>query len=257
MTEPVAERAVDVPTSDGVCDAGFFYPGDGKRHPGIVLYPDVKALRSAVLGMASRLASHGYAVLAVNQFYRVSRRPVWHPTFDMSHQEDRPPALERMKALDHPKVMRDAAAFVAFLDAQQEVDKSAKLGGVGFCIGGPMTVRLAAAAPDRVGAAVSFHGGFLVNDDPNSPHRLLAKTQARYHFGVAVNDDANAPQDKVVLKDALDAAGLQSTVEVYPGANHGWMMPDVPPFNAAQAERGWIAMLDLFGATLRLPAGKP
>src|SRR6185312_13402903 len=117
MTEAVAERAVDVPTPDGVCDAGFFYPGDGKRHPGIVLYPDVKALRSAVLG----LASHGYAVLAVNQFYRISRRPVWHPTFDMSHQEDRPPAIERMKALDHAKVMRDAAAFVAFLDAQQEV----------------------------------------------------------------------------------------------------------------------------------------
>ncbi|HEY7992152.1 MAG TPA: dienelactone hydrolase family protein [Stellaceae bacterium] len=251
MTEAVAERAVDVPTPDGVCDAGFFYPGDGKRHPGIVLYPDVKALRSAVLGMASRLASHGYAVLAVNQFYRISRRPVWHPTFDMSHQEDRPPAIERLKALDHAKVMRDAAAFVAFLDAQQEVDNSAKLGGVGFCMGGPMTVRLAAAAPDRVGAAASFHGGFLVTDDANSPHRLLAKTRARYLIAIATNDDENAPQEKTVLKDALDAANRHATVEVYPGTRHGWMMPDVPPFNPAQAERGWTAMLELFGATLR------
>ncbi|HXE15590.1 MAG TPA: dienelactone hydrolase family protein [Stellaceae bacterium] len=251
MTEAVAERAVDVPTPDGVCDAVLFYPGDGKPHPGVVLYPDVKALRSAVLGMASRLASHGYAVLAVNQFYRVGRRPVWHPTFDMSHQEDRPPALQRMKNLDHPKVMRDAAAFVAFLDVQQEVDPSAKLGGVGFCMGGPMTVRLAATAPDRVGAAASFHGGFLVTDEPTSPHRLLAKTKARYHFGVAVNDDLAAPNDKIELKGALDAARLDGTVEVYPGANHGWMMPDVPPHNPAQAERGWAAMLELFGATLR------
>ncbi|MGH6982158.1 MAG: dienelactone hydrolase family protein [Stellaceae bacterium] len=251
MTQAVAERAVDVPTADGVCDAVFLYPGDGKRHPGIVLYPDVKALRSAVLGMASRLASNGYAVLAVNQFYRVSRRPAWHPTFDMSHQEDRPPAIERMKALDHAKVMRDAAAFVAFLDAQREVDTAARLGGVGFCMGGPMTVRLAATAPERVGAAASFHGGFLVTDEPHSPHRLLAKTRARYHFAVAVNDDTNAPRDKTVLKDALDAAGLPSTVEVYPGANHGWMMPDVPPFNPAQAERGWAALLELFGAALR------
>jgi carboxymethylenebutenolidase len=147
--------------------------------------------------------------------------------------------------------MRDAAAFVAFLDAQPEVAADAKLGSVGFCMGGPMAVRLAAIAPGRVVAVASFHAGSLVTDEPTSPHRLLAGTKARYHFGIAVNDDAAAPQDKIILKAALAAAGLAGTVEVYPGAYHGWMMPDVPPFNDTQAERGWTALLALFRASLR------
>jgi carboxymethylenebutenolidase len=201
--------------------------------------------------MGKRLAENGYTTLIVNQFYRVGKAPLFPADFSFANEADRNRLMQMIADLDHEKVMRDAAAFVAFLDGQPEVDAKAKIGTVGFCMGGSMTIRAAAASPERVGAAASFHGGRLVTDAPNSPHKLIAGTKAAYHIGIAVDDDEKEPEAKTALRQALDAAKRPYTLEVYPGAVHGWMVPDHPPmYNATQAERGWAAMLALYKEAL-------
>jgi carboxymethylenebutenolidase len=242
---PTKDRDVEIKTRDDVCDAVLVYPAQGSW-PGVVLYPDAKGLRQTKVDMARRLAARGYAVLAINQYYRARKAPVFAANFTMANSADYAEAMKLIGMLNHDTVTADATAFIAFLDAQPEVDAKAKAGAVGFCMGGGMAVRTAAAVPERIGAVASFHGGALVTGDATSPHRLLARTHAAYHIAIATNDDEKQPQDKVELRKALDAAHLAATMEVYPGAMHGWMVPDTAPFNPVQAERGWQAMLATF-----------
>jgi carboxymethylenebutenolidase len=150
---------------------------------------------------------------------------------------------------------KDAAAYVAFLDAQKEVNKAKKIGTQGYCMGGPLVVRTAATVPDRIGAGASFHGGGLVTDKPDSPHLLAPKIKARMYFGIASNDDAKQPDAKDKLRDAFAAARVQAEIEVYP-ALHGWCIPDMPMrdgapiYNKAEAERAWNKLVSLYRAAL-------
>ncbi len=122
---------------------------------------------------------------------------------------------------------KDAAAYVAFLDAQKEVNKAKKIGTQGYCMGGALVVRTAASLPDRIGAGASFHGGGLVTDKPDSPHLLAPKIKARMYFGIASNDDERQPDAKDKLKEAFAAAKVSAEIEVY-SALHGWCVPDMP-----------------------------
>jgi carboxymethylenebutenolidase len=150
---------------------------------------------------------------------------------------------------------KDAAAYIAFLDAQQQVDKAKKIGTQGYCMGGPLVVKTAATVPDRVGAGASFHGGGLVTDKPDSPHLLVPKIKARMYFGIASNDDMNQPDAKVKLREAFDAAHVPAEIEVYP-ALHGWCVPDMPKgangmpiYSKPDAEKAWGKLVALY-ATL-------
>ena len=248
--ERTVEHAVDIRTSDGVADAVLVAPRRGGPSPAVILYPDALGLRPVKVEMAKRLATEGYAVLVVNQFYRTGRAPVLPPAFDFADPADRARLTTLIGTLDHQAVTRDAIAFIALLDARAEVDRKARIGAVGFCMGGSMTIRAAAAVPDRVGAGVSFHGGGLVTDDPHSPHRLVAETRAAYHIGIAADDDAKEPQAKVLLRSALDAAHRPATIEVYPGTRHGWTVPGSAVYDPIQAERAWAAMLGLYKRAL-------
>ncbi|MCH7630074.1 MAG: dienelactone hydrolase family protein, partial [Proteobacteria bacterium] len=181
---PTASRAVTITTPEGKADAFFVHPATG-RHPAVVMWPDIAGLRDAYRTMGTRLAAAGYAVLVVNQYYRSQAAPILQ-----SLSEWRTPAgqetLKPMIAAITPEgTVRDAGAFVAWLDAQAEVDTARKIGSAGYCMGGPFTVRTAVANPARVGAAASFHGANLVGDTPDSPHKLLARTQASYLFAIA------------------------------------------------------------------------
>jgi carboxymethylenebutenolidase len=243
----IAERMVRVTTPDGTADAFFVHPARG-AHPGIVMWPDISGLREAKKVMARRLAAEGYAVLLVNHYYRSAPAPLF-ATF----AEGRTPAgQERLKpmiaAITPAGITRDAAAFVAWLDRQPAVDKRRAIGSNGYCMTGSYTVRTAAAAPARVGAAASFHGGGLVGTDPASPSRLLGSTRAAFLFAIARNDDQRAPGDKDALRAAARAAGRPAEIEVY-GADHGWTVLDSPQYDRAEAERAWARMLALF-ATL-------
>ena len=155
-----------------------------------------------------------------------------------------------MRSLNADTNVTDAKAFVSFLDSQSSVDKGRKMGTMGYCMGGPITMRTAAAIPDRIGAGASFHGGGLVTDGPDSPHLLVEKMTAHYLFAIAENDDQRQPEAKDVLRETFEAAGLPAEIEVYEGAMHGWCPPDTPVYHEAQAERAWSRLLALFERAL-------
>ena len=151
---------------------------------------------------------------------------------------------------------KDAVAYIGFLDTQSQVNKSKKIGTQGYCMGGPLVVRTAAVSPNRVGAGASFHGGGLVTDKPDSPHLLAPKIKARMYFGIAANDDAQQPDAKTKLKEAFDAAKVPAEIEVYPAAQHGWCVPDMPVQNGkpiysrADADRAWGKLVALYKTAL-------
>lgn len=241
-------RAVEVVTPDGTMDGFFVHPASG-RHPAVILWPDIAGLRDAYRTMATRLAQSGYAVLVVNQYYRSARAPVLASFAEWRTEAGRARLQPMIAALSSGGITRDGGAFVTWLDAQAEVDTAKKIGSIGYCMGGPFTFRTAAANPARVGAIGSFHGGGLVTEAPDSPHRLIADINAAMLVAIAQNDDARAPADKDALRTAADAAGRFAEIEVYP-AQHGWCTIDSPVYAETEAERAWARMLALFAERL-------
>jgi carboxymethylenebutenolidase len=240
----VTESEVNVTTPDGTADCYFVHPASGTA-AAVLLWPDIFGLRPAMRQMGKRLAETGYSVLVVNPFYRVQKAP----TADKGAATEIKQLLPLMQALNETTHMTDARAFIAWLDRQPSVATSRKVGTQGYCMGGPIAFRTAAAVPDRVGAVASFHGGGLVTTTPNSPHLQAAKTKAQFLVAVAENDDARAPNDKNVLKETFAKAGLAAEIEVYAGA-HGWCPPDSQVYNEPQAEKAWGRLLALYGKAL-------
>ena len=238
------EATVKITTPDGIADAFFVHPAKG-RHPGIILWPDIGGLRDAFMMMARRLAAAGYAVLAVNQYYRSSPAPVLTSFAVWRTPEGQAKLKPMLAAINSAGIARDATAFVHFLDASTAVDKQRKIGTQGYCISGGYAVRTAAAVPARVGAAASFHGANLVSQDADSPVKLLAATKASFLFAIARNDDARAPTEKDALRAAASAAHRPAEIEVY-AADHGWCVGDSPSYDATEAERAWRKLLVLF-----------
>jgi carboxymethylenebutenolidase len=243
--QAVTETRVQVRTPDGEADCYFVYPADGPS-PGVLVWPDALGLRPAFEQMGRRLAESGYAVLVVNPYYRSATAPVVPEGASFQNPETRNILVGLMGSLNAETHVADATAFVGFLDAQAAVDSNRKIGTTGYCMGGPITMRTAAALPDRIGAAGSFHGGGLVSDASDSPHLLVPRMQASYLFAIADNDDMADPEAKNTLRQAFDDAGLDAEIEVYAGAQHGWCPLDSAVYNEAQAERAWSRLLVLF-----------
>ena len=243
--QEVTASNVEVTTPDGTADGYFVHPTTG-AHPAVLIWPDALGLRPAFEQMGRRLAESGYSVLVVNPYYRTERAPVLPEGASFQDEDTRTTIFALMGSLNAETHVTDARAFIAWLDAQDAVDTSRKIGTTGYCMGGPITMRTAAAVPDRVGAGASFHGGGLVTDQPDSPHLLVGDMQAHYLFAIAENDDESDPEAKNVLREVFDQAGLPAEIEVYEGALHGWCPPDMPVYNEAQAERAWSRLLVLF-----------
>jgi carboxymethylenebutenolidase len=238
------ERMVKVPTPDGTADCFFVHPARGK-YPGVILWPDIGGNRDAFKLMARRLAGAGYAVLVMNQYYRGSPAPVLASFAEWRTPEGRAKLQPLIATVTPEGTMRDAAAAVAFLDSQRSVDTKRGIGTQGYCMGGPHAVRTAAGASARIRGVASFHGGGLATDKPESPHMLLARTQANYLIAVARNDDARDGTEKDRFRVAADAAGRPVEIEVY-AADHGWCVPDAPSYNQAEADRAWARLLALY-----------
>ncbi|MGD0435956.1 MAG: dienelactone hydrolase family protein [Bryobacteraceae bacterium] len=253
----VVETDVDIKMPDGTCNAAFIHPKSGS-HPGVLIWTDAFGLRPSMRDIGKRIAAQGYSVLVPNPFYRVDKAPFTDASnFSFSNPADRAklgPLMGSVNAPGNPE--KDAVAYVAFLDAQKQVNKSKKIGTQGYCMGGPLVVRTAAVLPDRIGAGASFHGGGLVTDKPESPHLLAPKIKAKMYFGVASNDDKTQPDAKVKLKEAFEAANNPAEIEVYSDALHGWCVRDMPLsdgkpiYNKPDAERAWGKLVVLYKTAL-------
>jgi carboxymethylenebutenolidase len=245
----VAESDITVKTPDGTADCYFVHPASGTA-AGVIVWPDILGLRPAFRQMGKRLAESGYAVLVVNPFYRQKKSPVVPPGASFADQETRDIVMPLAQGLNATTHTTDARAFVAFLDSQSVVDKNRKIGTTGYCMGGPIVMRTAAAVPDRIGAGASFHGGGLVTKAPDSPHLLIPTMKAHFLFAIAENDDQRDPEAKNVLREWYAKAKLPAEIEVYAGAAHGWCPPDSAVYNEKQAERAWSRLLVLFKTAL-------
>ena len=241
----VTESDVNVTTPDGTADCYFVHPATGTA-PGVLVWPDIFGLRPAFRDMGKRLAESGYSVLVVNPFYRKQKAPTASKGGATPIGEVRP----LMAALNETTHMTDAKAFIGWLDQQPSVAKNRKMGTQGYCMGGPIAFRTAAAMPDRVGAVASFHGAALANEMPNSPHLQAAKSKAQFLVAIAESDDKTDPNAKTLMKDTFAKAGLQADIEVYAGSMHGWCPPDSTVYNQPLAEKAWGKLLALYGKAL-------
>jgi carboxymethylenebutenolidase len=241
----VTESDVTIKTPDGTCDAYFVHPATGTA-PAVLVWPDIFGLRPAFRQMGKRLAESGYSVLVVNPFYRQQKAP----TAAQGAATPINQLLPLAQALNETTHMTDAKAFVAWLDGQASVAKNRKVGTQGYCMGGPMAFRTAAAVPDRVGAVASFHGGGLVANGANSPHLQASKSKAQFLVAIAANDDQSRPMEKDVLKQTFADAKLPAEIEVYTNSAHGWCPPDSGVYNEAQAEKAWTRLLALYQKAL-------
>jgi carboxymethylenebutenolidase len=244
----VVEKNVDIKMPDGTCDAAFYHPATG-THAGVLIWADAFGLRPGLRDLAKRLAAEGYSVLVPNPFYRMAKAPVVEMPPDFAR--DRAKITPLMASVNAPGAAeRDATAYIAWLDAQTQVDKSKKIGTQGYCMGGPLIMKTAATVPNRVGAAASFHGGGLTTAAETSPHLLIPKMKARLYVGIAANDDMQQPDSKTILRKAFDDAKVSAEIEVYPQAQHGWCMADTTAYHRESAEKAWTKLLALYKAAL-------
>ena len=244
------EKEIEIRLADGTSDGVLYQPEGELRSPGAIFLTDIGGIRPATRDMARRLAAEGYCVLMPNVFYRTGRPPM----FDFPRRLGEERTMKRIAELSAPvtpeAMERDATDYVEFL-ATQDAVSGGSMGVVGHCFTGPMAMRVAAARPDRIAAAASFHGVRLFTDAPTSPHLVLPRIKARLYFGHAINDNSMTEEAIEKLDRALESWGGSYDSEVYEGAYHGWTAPDSPVHNEAQAERAFHKLTEMFAETLK------
>ena len=240
----VIEQDVMIETPDGMADAYFVHPTSGK-HPAVIVWPDIKSIRNAFRAMGKRLAESGYAVLVVNPYYRTHKGAILPDGGSFRDPEVRELLIPHARSLSPETCVTDGKAYVKYLDAQDVVDSSKKIGTTGYCMTGSYTFRLAAAMPDRIGAGASFHGGGLATDKPDSPHLLVPEVRAGFLVAIAENDHERNPEEEPRLQEAFANSDVSAEIEVYEDTLHGWCPPDSDVYNEVQAERAWSRLLVL------------
>jgi carboxymethylenebutenolidase len=238
-----------VTTPDGTCPVTFTTPDGAGPWPAVVMYPDAGGPRQVFRDMAAQLAGYGYAVLVPDIYYRSGD---WAP-FDLntafSDADERKRLMSMMGGITPEKMASDATAFFDYLQSRPEVSGTA-FGTTGYCMGGRTSLIVAGRLPERVAAAMSFHGGGLATDDPGSPHLLADQIQAAVYVGGARDDASFTAEAAETLDKALTAAGVEHTIEWY-DALHGYAVADhSAAYDEAAAQRHWDAMRDYFGAYL-------
>jgi carboxymethylenebutenolidase len=240
---------IDVTTPDGVADAYLARPG-GDSYPGVLFIMDAYGLRPAIQEMAERIAADGYAVLAPNVFYRAGRSPV-RPMPDLTDPEQRKGFFRSIKPLiDELTPKRVAADGAAYLDYLAGIGAPGPVAITGYCVGGRLGWRIAAAHPDRVAALGAFHPGGLATEAPDSPHRSAGEIRGELYLGFADQDPSMNADQIATLQRALDEAEARYRAEVYTGASHGYTMADTPAYDEEASERHFRELRALLDRTL-------
>jgi len=245
----VTESTIELPTADGVMATRAFVPDTAGRFPAVIFYMDGLGVRDALVQMARRIASAGYGVVLPNLFYRSRPHAPFHGPTAFSDPAERERLMALIKEVTPARAMTDTAAVLAWIDAQPAL-QGARVGTVGYCMGGGPALGAAGAFPGRVAAAASYHGGRLATDAADSPHLLAARAKGRLYIGYAENDSSFPDTQRQKLEDALTQARVSYAIERYHAA-HGFAVPDLPPYDEEAARRHWDTLLDLFATTLR------
>lgn len=240
----MAKRGIEITTPDGVAKAGLF-AGAGKA--GVILYMDAFGPRPALDSMAERLSGQGYTVLVPDLLYRNAPYGPFDAKTAFAVEETRNRLMALVSGTTQAMTERDTGAFLAALDAE---GVSGPIGVVGYCLGGGRALNAAAAYPDRIAAAASFHGGNLASDAPDSPHRRAGSIKGRVYVGAAGVDRSFPPEQSAKLAEALRTAEVDHIIENYVGMGHGWTVPDHAVFDPAGAERHWKRLTTFFAETL-------
>jgi len=245
----VTGTTIDIDTEHGVVDAELFHPTGPGAWPAVLLLTDIRGLRPAFAAMGQRLASHGYVVLLPNLYYRGGRAPVVDPSLPVNDEGARTRRAALRAALTPAAIRADLGALLDFLAGHARVQGS-HTGVVGYCMSGSFALRAAAAFPERIAAAASFHGGGLASDAPDSPHLEVTGIKAELYFGYADQDASMSPEMIDRLEVALRDHDISFVSELYVGARHGFAVEDSPAFSHDAAERHWRNLIDLFDTTL-------
>jgi carboxymethylenebutenolidase len=248
--DKVIEKEIEIRTADGTSDSVFFRPEGQQPLPAVILLTDIGGIRPANRNLAKRLAAEGYAVLMPNLFYRTARVPLFDFQPNFAEERTKRRFAELAEPLTPEAIERDASVYVDFTAGYDSVGRGA-MGVAGYCFSGSVALRIAAARPDSIAAAASFHGGGLFTDAPTSPHRLLPRIKAPLYFGHAVEDRSMPAEAIKKLDEALETWGGKYESEIYEGAHHSWTMPDSPVYNQAQAERAFEKLNNLLAKTLK------
>lgn len=244
----VVERPVTIATPDGVAQAVLLHPASGPW-PAVLLWPDIRGLRPAFVGLGRTLAQAGYTVLVVNAFYRSAALDGSVSPGELTAEQTSERMTAWRAAATDEGIARDTRAYMAWLDAQPQVAAGRTAGSLGYNVGGAHAFRAAAALPERIGAVACVHGLGVATARPNSPHLLVGQTRAAYFVAMARPDDEREPGDKDDLAKAFAAAGLKGRVMVYP-AGHGFAVPDDSAYDQAAADLVWAEILALFAGAL-------
>lgn len=243
-------ESFEISGPSGVTDGVLCTPTGAGPSPAVLYLTDIGGVRPPQVERARRLAAEGYVVCVPNVFYRTRRPPLFDFPRDMKDERTRVRFAELTGPLTPDAMATDASTYVDWLSTRPQVAR-APMAVVGHCFTGGFALRVAAARPDRIAAAASFHGGGLATEAPTSPHLLLSKVRARLYFGHAVNDSSMPPEAIARLEAALAAWGGRYASETYSGALHGWTASDNPAFNPEQAERAFRTLTGLLAESVR------
>lgn len=239
------EETVDVQTHDGAMETFLCRPERGGPYPAVLLLMDAPGIREELRDMARRLGTVGYHVLLPNLYYRAGRDTIYGPDVleEGSAEQQRMRSVRTKMTI--PPVMDDVAAMIAYLDRQPAVKKG-PIGCHGYCMSGPYALAAAARYPERIGAAASFYGTWLVSDAEKSPHLSLGKAKGELYIACAEHDKL-APLPMVEeLRVLFDRSGVEGELEMYPGVHHGFAFPQRWCYDKAAAERHWERLLALY-----------
>ena len=239
------EETLDIATKDGAMETFIVRPERNGPHPAVFFLMDAPGIREELRDMARRLATTGYYVLLPNLYYRAGRDTKYGPDV-LEHGSAEHTRMRAVRTkMTIPPVMDDIAAMLAYVDAQPEVKKG-PVGAHGYCMSGPYALAAAARYPDRIAAAASFYGTWLVSENEESPHLSFGKVKGELYISCAEHDEL-APLPMVEqLNSLFKSSGVTGELEIHPGVHHGFAFPQRKIYDKPAAERHWERLIALY-----------